>query len=250
MGAQSYDITMTAITAAGNLGTEVCKAFDNHYQRPHDERMATIKALSDNGADVARLGIELGGAAVQTAGAVIKTTAETISNVVTGAYNLIDAQFERAYQVKLQKIQKDLAEMKMKHREEMQKEANRHEEFVISEQRKLLEKMIDAATTAYTRKIDFYHAQLESIQMAYSQEQTLLADHISDLEQQRMGCYDDAQKYMVLSQQIDKLEESKVKLNKEYVKAQGSLTDAIRYLEVDKAFTTPLPQNSQLFLSK
>ena len=45
---------------------------------------------------------------------------------------------------------------------------------------------------------------------------------------------------MQLSDDLNKLEDQKSKLYTEYMAAQGNLNDAIKYLEIDKAYNSSL----------
>ena len=202
--------------------------------------MEGIKDLGTCGASICTAFSSLGAEAFKASGQVV----DSVFKPITNAINTYRA-------VKIQRLQNDLKVMEMSHEEKMQKlqnkheekmlaEQNRHEEFIISEQRKVIEKMIEAATVAYEKKVDFLNAQLNCLEQTYSKERDLISEHIQYLEKERNQSFDDADKYMQLSDDLNKLEDQKSKLYTEYMAAQGNLNDAIKYLEIDKAYNSSL----------
>ncbi len=140
---------------------------------------------------------------------------------------------EFAQQQKMQKIQNE-------HEEKMTKEQNRHEEAMFKQQCEIFKVVIEAASAAYEKKIDFYTAQLNCLENVYSKERDLLSEHIKFLENERRQYINDANKYALISTDISKLEEQKSELYTTYLKSQGSLEDAIKYLEIDQSFNSNL----------
>lgn len=209
--------------------------------------MEGIKGLGACGAQICTAFSSLGTAAFTASGQIV----DSVFKPITTAINTYQT-------VKMQRLQNDLKELEMAHAEKMQKmqnkhdekmlaEQNRHEEFIISEQRKVIEKMIEAASAAYEKKVDFLTVQLNCLEQTYSKERDLLSEHIQYLEKERTQFFDDADKYMLISKDLSKLEDQKSKLYTEYMVAQGNLNDAIKYLEIDKAYNNSLEKCKQIF---
>lgn len=140
---------------------------------------------------------------------------------------------EFALRQKMQKIQNE-------HEEKMTQEQNRHEEAMFKQQCEIFKVVIEAASAAYEKKIDFYTAQLNCLENVYSKERDLLSEHIKFLENERRQYMNDANKYALISSDISKLEEQKSELYSTYLKSQGRLEDAIKYLEIDQSFNSHL----------
>lgn len=140
---------------------------------------------------------------------------------------------EFAQQQKMQKIQNE-------HDEKMTQERNRHEEAMFKQLCEIFKVAIETASAAYEKKIDFYTAQLNCLENVYSKERDLLSEHIKFLENERRQYINDANKYALISTDISKLEEQKSELYTTYLKSQGSLEDAIKYLEIDQSFNSNL----------
>lgn len=196
---------------------------------------------------------ELGMEMIQELGDLGKTVVESsfhaAENFGNGLFTAMDNAGARRHERNMQKLQNKLKEMENVHEEKMQrqrnahememlKEQNRHDEYVISEQRKVIEKMIEAASAAYDKKLDFYNAQLDCLESTYSRESELISEHIRFLEEERSKNINDAEKYILLSNNIDKREEEKSKLYVEYMTAQGNLNAAIKCLEINKDFNS------------
>lgn len=120
-----------------------------------------------------------------------------------------------------------------------QSERNRHEEFIIREQRAILEKMIDAATHQFDSKIDFLRAQQQSLDELYKKDVSLITEHIHVLEAERAKNKDDIKIYMELSDEITKLEDNKLLMKKEYRTSTNKLTDTIKTLEIQMKYSQP-----------
>jgi cell division protein FtsB len=142
-------------------------------------------------------------------------------------------QMELAHKEKMQEIQNE-------HEKEMLQERNRHEEAMYKQQCEIFKVAIEAASAAYEKKIDFYTAQLNCLENVYSKERDLLSEHIRFLEDERRQYINDANKYALVSSDITKLENQKNELYMTYLKSQGNLEDAIKYLEIDKSFDSNL----------
>ena len=120
-----------------------------------------------------------------------------------------------------------------------QSERNRHEEFIIREQRAILEKMIDAATHQFDSKIDFLRAQQQSLDELYKKDVSLITEHIHVLETERAKNKGDTKIYMELSDEITKLEDNKLLMKKEYRASTNKLTDTIKTLEIQMKYSQP-----------
>ncbi len=131
---------------------------------------------------------------------------------------------------------------------EVWKEQNRHEEVMFSEQRKLLEKFIDASMQKFNSKVDSLKNQQQSFDEFYHKELDLLVAHIAQLEDERTDAAGDKAQYLRLSEEITKLEDAKLELKREYTKNSQYLTDAIKVLEVEMQFSQPMEQLGQVQL--
>ncbi|MBP5452814.1 MAG: hypothetical protein J6Y16_11310 [Treponema sp.] len=203
-----------------------------------------IRDLGQCGASVCTAVSSLGASAFDATGKIVQTVFSPITNAID-TYKTI----------KIQKLQNELRKEEMaheqkilKHEEKMLKERNRHEEFIISEQRKVIEKLIKSANQTFKEKVDFLKSQLNCLQQVYTRESELLSEHINYLETEMSKSFNDANKYLMLSKDLNKLEDRKSKLEENYNTAQGKLTEAIGYLEIDKAFSNSmrLTQNNIL----
>ncbi len=179
--------------------------------------------------------------------------AETIGKTTQSVIGLFDNALQSHQKIKLQKIQNQMQQMNMVHQEKMQRiqneheekmtqEQNRHEEAMFKQQCEIFKVAIEAASAAYEKKIDFYTAQLNCLENVYSKERDLLSDHIKFLENERRQYINDANKYALISTDISKLEEQKSELYTTYLKSQGNLEDAIKYLEIDQSFNNNLSE--------
>lgn len=184
--------------------------------------------------------------------------ANAVSNAVGAVGGMASSVVEmfnhtlQSYQmVKLQKLQDQKQQMEFAHQEKMQRIQNLHEEKMQEKQLRHEEAMyklqieafriaIEAASAAYEKKIDFYTAQLNCLENMYSKERDLLSEHIKFLEEERRQYISDANKYALISSDISKLEDQKTELYTTYLKSQGNLKDAIKYLEIDKSFNSSL----------
>jgi len=177
--------------------------------------------------------------------------AETIGKTTQSVVGLFDNALQSHQKIKLEKIHNQMQQMNMAHQEKMQRiqneheekmaqEQNRHEEAMFKQQCEIFKVAIEAASAAYEKKIDFYTAQLNCLENVYSKERDLLSCHIKFLENERRQYINDANKYALISTDISKLEEQKTELYTTYLKSQGNLEDAIKYLEIDQSFNSNL----------
>ena len=171
-------------------------------------------------------------------GIMSKVVIDNSEKVVGGVLDNWKFSLEAEKEVMLKKLEPEY----LKHIEAVNSEYNRHEEFIISEQRKLLEKMIDASMQQFNSKIDFLHSQQESFDEFYRKELELLASQIANLESERAKASNDKNLYMQLSEELEKLEDSKLAMKKEYTRASNRLTDAIKTMEVELQFSKPVGQ--------
>ncbi len=214
-----------------------------------------IGAIGDSGAAISGAITGLGSAAFGAVGSVGTSAFNAIGDIGKSAFSSIDNAITSFQNIKLKKLDNDFKQLEFSHLEKMQKsqneheqamlqERNRHEEFIISEQRKVFEKIMETANAAYKEKIDFVRAQLVCLNETYNTERELLSKHISYLEAERTKVMDDANKYMMISNDLSKLEDQKSELYGNFMNAQGKLNDAIKYLEIDKSFSNSI-ENSQ-----
>lgn len=180
----------------------------------------------------------------------IQTIGEFGTSICNSISSNINTSIISRHNEKLAKIKIEADKVAFKYQKQMQKEQNRHEEYIITEQRKVIEKMIDAATAAYDKKIDFIQAQLTSLEQTYSKERDLLSEHIMFLENERRESSDDIKKYMALSSDINKVEDKKSELYSNYLTAQGQLNDAVKYLEIDNTFKNAIGTTQTKFLER
>ena len=189
------------------------------------------------------------GGAVGAAGGVAGSAFDGAGRAVSKAVGLVDNAIQSHQRIKLQKLQNQLQQMEMAHREKMQKiqneqerkilqEQNRHEEAMFKQQCEIIKIAIEAASAVFEKKVDFYTAQLDCLEKVYSKERDLLTEHIKFLENERRQLINDASKYALISSDITKLEEQKTQLYTEYLKSQGNLEDSIKYLQIEQSFNS------------
>ena len=204
--------------------------------------------IGDQYFELAREAIGFLGGAFDVAG----KTVDGISNIATTAITSMQ-------NVKIQKLQNEIQKFEMAHTEEMQKIQNMHDEkmlsmklehekFLITEQRKVINKMIAAATAAYEKKIDLIKARMQCLNETYTKEAELLDNHISYLEAERRQCMNDANMYVLISSDIKNMMEKKSTLYNDYLLAQGKLDDAMEYLRIDEKFGTAIPCGRDLLI--
>ena len=118
-------------------------------------------------------------------------------------------------------------------------EQNRHEEFMLLQQKEMFEKMLEVANHQFDSKVDFIRSQQQSLDEFYKKDVSLITEHIQVLETERSKNMDNTKIYMRLSDDISKLEDSKMEMKREYRKASNQLTDAIRTLEIQMKYEIP-----------
>ena len=218
---------------------------NNSLDKTFEIACKSIEVLGDAGVANAVSGAV--GAVGGMASSVVDSAGRTASMVV----EMLDHTLQSFQTVKLQKLQNQKQQMEFAHQEKMQRIQNLHEEKMKEKQLRHEEAMyklqleafriaIEAASAAYEKKIDFYTAQLNSLENMYSKERDLLSEHIKFLEDERRQYISDANKYALISSDISKLENQKSELYTTYLKSQGNLEDAIKYLEIDKSFNSSL----------
>ena len=187
----------------------------------------------------------------RAAGGAVSAAVDGAGRATTSAIEMFDHALQSHQTIRRQKIQKQMLQMELAHKEkiqeiqnehekEMLQEQNRHEEAMYKQQCEIFKVAIEAASAAYEKKIDFYTAQLNCLENVYSKERDLLSEHIRFLEDERRQYINDANKYALVSSDITKLEDQKNELYMTYLKSQGNLEDAIKYLEIDKSFDSNL----------
>lgn len=218
---------------------------NNSLDKTFEIACKSIEVLGDAGVANAVSGAV--GAVGGMASSVVDSAGRTASTVV----EMLDHTLQSFQTVKLQKLQNQKQQMEFAHQENMQRIQNlheekmkemqlRHEETMYKQQCEAFRIAIETASAAYEKKIDFYTAQLNCLENMYSKERNLLSEHIKFLEDERRQYIGDANKYALISSDISKLEEQKTELYTTYLKSQGNLEDAIKYLEIDKSFNSSL----------
>lgn len=222
---------------------------NNSIDKSFEIACKSIEVLGDAGVANAVSGAV--GAVGGMASSVVDSAGRTASSVV----EMFDHALQSHQTIKLQKLQNKMQKMNLErelaHKEKMQKIQNEHEKEILQEQNRHEEAMykqqceafriaIEAASAAYEKKVDFYTAQLNCLENMYSKERDLLSEHIKFLEDERRQYISDANKYALISSDISKLEDQKSELYTTYLKSQGNLEDAIKYLEIDKSFNSSL----------
>ena len=187
----------------------------------------------------------------RAAGGAVSAAVDGAGRATSSAIEMFDHALQSHQTIRRQKIQKQMLQMELAHKEKMQEiqnehekemlqEQNRHEEAMYKQQCEIFKVAIEAASAAYEKKIDFYTAQLNCLENVYLKERDLLSGHIRFLEDERRQYINDANKYALISSDITKLEDQKNELYMTYLKSQGNLEDAIKYLEIDKSFDSNL----------
>ena len=187
----------------------------------------------------------------RAAGGAVSAAVDGAGRATTSAIEMFDHALQSHQTIRRQKIQKQMLQMELAHKEkiqeiqnehekEMLQEQNRHEEAMYKQQCEIFKVAIEAASAAYEKKIDFYTAQLNCLENVYSKERDLLSEHIRFLEDERRQYINDANKYALVSSDITKKKKKKNELYMTYLKSQGNLEDAIKYLEIDKSFDSNL----------
>ena len=125
-------------------------------------------------------------------------------------------------------------------------EQNRHEEFMLLQQKEMFEKMLEVANHQFDSKVDFIRSQQQSLDEFYKKDVSLITEHIQVLETERSKNMDNTKVYMRLSDDISKLEDSKMEMKREYRKASNQLTDTIKTLEIQMKYE--LPSHGKNFL--
>lgn len=218
---------------------------NNSIDKSFEIACKSIDVLGDAGVANAVSG------AVGAVGGMASFVVDSAGRTVSSFVEMFDHTLQSCQTVKLQKLQKQQQQMELVHQEKMQRIQNLHEERMKEKQLRHEEAMykfqieafriaIEAASAAYEKKIDFYTAQLNCLENMYSKERDLLSEHIKFLEEERRQYISDANKYALISSDISKLEDQKTELYTTYLKSQGNLEDAIKYLEIDKSFNSSL----------
>ena len=125
-------------------------------------------------------------------------------------------------------------------------EQNRHEEFMLLQQKEMFEKMLEVANHQFDSKVDFIRSQQQSLDEFYKKDVSLITEHIQVLETERSKNMDNTKVYMRLSDDISKLEDSKMEMKREYRKASNQLTDTIKTLEIQMKYELPSHGNNFL----
>ena len=125
-------------------------------------------------------------------------------------------------------------------------EQNRHEEFMLLQQKEMFEKMLEVANHQFDSKVDFIRSQQQSLDEFYKKDVSLITEHIQVLETERSKNMDNTKVYMRLSDDISKLEDSKMEMKREYRKASNQLTDTIKTLEIQMKYELPSQNIKQI----
>lgn len=225
------------------------------YSTNQNFSLEVIKTLGQSGADVCTLFSEVGTTAVSN-----------IGSIGTSLFSSVDTVIKSYKETKIKKLEKDFKIIENSHAERMQElnnahdlamakeqkeiliEQNRHEEYMFSENRKIVEKLRDSANAAFNARMEFFKMQLNCLEETYNKQIDLISEDIRFLENERSKYMGDIDKYMLLSSEISKLEDNKSALYKEYVTAQGSLSDAVKYLKIEQKYSPLLQQDENKLL--
>lgn len=107
------------------------------------------------------------------------------------------------------------------------------ERLRITEQSKCLQHALDVALAAYTRKVDFYQAQLESCDNFFRPQIQAMQDEIKVLENKKDESMNDMDKYILISKRIDRLSEYCDKINDKYLTFHDNLTAAVKLAQLE-----------------
>ena len=139
--------------------------------------------------------------------------------------------------------ERKMQEINNRHNEAVLKEQYRHEEYMISEQRKVLEKILEVSFAAYNKKSELLKAQLNCIESTYQQELRLINKDISFLEHEKVKIKDNMELYAEFSRDIRERYKTKNELMLTYNEAHVNITTAIKYLELEKASDSNIQQS-------
>lgn len=127
------------------------------------------------------------------------------------------------------------------------------ERLRITEQSKCVQKALDVALKAYTRKIDFYQAQLESCDNFFRPQIAAMQNEIRYLEEKRDEAFNDTNQYVLISKRIDRITEYCDKVNTKYLKFHDNLTTAVKFAQLEapdaSAMTASINENSTKYLN-
>lgn len=107
------------------------------------------------------------------------------------------------------------------------------EQIRIEEQSKCVQKALDVALKAYTSKIDFYQAQLESCDNFFKPQIAEMQNEIRHLEEKRDEAFNDTNQYVLISKRIDRITEYCDKVNSKYLKFHDNLTTAVKLTQLE-----------------
>ena len=178
-------------------------------------------------------------------------TIDVLGDVATSVLGTIENFSQANKKIEMQKLKIQLRQMEYAHQEKMQPIRNehekkmlamqyRHDEEIFKQQCEIIKFALETAEKAFNRKMDFYQAQLDCLEEVYSRESNLLTEHITFLENERRERINDANQYALISNDLNKLEDKKSELYNAYLKSQGNLQDAIKYLEIEKSFNNAI----------
>lgn len=112
------------------------------------------------------------------------------------------------------------------------------ERMRIEEQSKCVQKALDVALKAYTSKIEFYQAQLESCDNFFKPQIAEMQNEIRLLEEKRDAAFNDTDQYVLISKRIDRITEYCDKVNAKYLKFHDNLTTAVKLAQLEAPDTT------------
>lgn len=146
---------------------------------------------------------------------------EETNRVMINAQRDVDIEHERT-------LQKQIA------MEDKANELNAQIECLkITEPSKCLQHALDVALAAYTRKVDFYQAQLESCDNFFRPQIQAMQDEIKFLENKKDENMNDMDKYILISKRIDRLSEYCDKVNDKYLSFHDNLSAAVKLAQLE-----------------
>ena len=182
---------------------------------------------------------------------IFETVVNGIDTMVSTVGGYIDADRERRavterqfeeheYNLRLSEIQRqeaeirrDEAEIQAKKELKISQMENETEQLRIMEQSKCLQKAMDVALAAYTRKIDFYEAQLKSCDDFFKPQIAAMHQEIRNLEGKLDLAFGDTKQYILIQKQITRLTDYCNEVNSKYLKLHGELTTAVKLAQLD-----------------
>lgn len=107
------------------------------------------------------------------------------------------------------------------------------EQLRITEQSKILQKVLEISKAAYDKKMDFYDAQLKSCKEFFEPQIKMIAEELIVLNRQLKQSYDNQKLFVGIQSQIDDLERYKAEINRRYAAINRDLTYAVQMTKIE-----------------